>query len=284
MIYATSDLHYGISPIGDEAVRALASGLSGARPDDVLLVGGDISVDDEGIAECLELFRDFPGHKLAIAGNHDVWMVSDDARDDSWKRYCRLPSIFSSAGFHPLEEEPIVIGGVGFAGSMGWYDGTFRDHDIGVPDEAYVAMIYPETGAKWSDVDFVRWSYSDREITEFLVERLAEQLERLTTVPEIVVLLHHLPTKRLLVHPRSTVPREWRFLNAFLGSERFGELLERHDRVRQVFCGHLHLRRAARLGRIDVDTVGSGYERKILLAYDGRQITARTFEAGCIET
>jgi 3',5'-cyclic AMP phosphodiesterase CpdA len=264
-------------PDGDAATRRLAAHLNGARSHDVLLLAGDLGVSDETIAECLALFRHFPGHKLAIPGNHDVW-VPHDAAIDSRERHAGLPQLFRDAGFHPLEEGPLTIDGVGFAGCMGWYDYTFRDPSLGYPDDCYVSKCEPGgTEPVWGDAGHVRWPWSDVEVTAREVARLDAHLQQLTGAREVIVVTHHLLTSRLLFHPRVLVPKFWRFANAFLGSERMGEVIARYPNVRLAICGHIHEAREVTIGTQRFASVGGDYSRKALCSYDGKDIKRQWF-------
>lgn len=277
MIFATSDLHFGMRPDGDAATRRLAAHLRGARSTDVLLLVGDLGVGDETIAECLALFLDFPGAKLAIPGNHDVW-VPADAPIDSRERRARLPRLFRDAGFHPLEEGPIVIGGIGFAGCMGWYDYSFRDESLGYSLTCYETKCEPEsTEPVWGDAEYVRWPWSDGEVAAREAARLGQHLQHLSDAREVIVVTHHLPTSRLLFHPRALVPKFWRFANAFLGSERLGVTIAKYPNVRLALCGHIHEPREAAVGHQHFATVGGDYGRKALLSYDGSRIKRQWF-------
>ncbi|MGQ9631583.1 MAG: metallophosphoesterase, partial [bacterium] len=93
-ILATSDLHY---PRHKDEVSHLAQAVneSGA---DAFILGGDISAfSDELYREVLGMFLGFQGLKLAVAGNHDLWV-----RDgNSLRRYREdLRALLQEAGFH----------------------------------------------------------------------------------------------------------------------------------------------------------------------------------------
>lgn len=274
MIYCISDLHYGSSEAGDRAVRALATRLVCESTEaDILLVGGDIASDDDAINACLSLFKPFAGTRAAIAGNHDVWV---EAGRSSWDRYERLPGIFRKAGFHALEEEPLRIGSLGIVGAMGWYDGSFRE-DIGVPDASYERKFDPTLGIGWGDGSFVHWQYSDQEMTGLQAERLERQLETVRGCDRVIALVHHLPTKRLLFHPRWLVPRQWRFANAYLGADRFSEVINRYRNVCHIVNGHIHMSRSVIVGGQRYSSIGGDYENKQLLLLDGDRTARRTF-------
>jgi len=269
-VFFISDLHYGVSLKGDAAVRLQADGISDVgRKDDVLIIGGDIAVDDAMIGGCLKLFRRFRGTRFAIPGNHDIWV---DPGDDSADRFNRLTTVFEKHGFIRLDNRPYLIGRTAFVGNMGWYDYSFRD-DIGVDEEAYRLKSYPgRISISWADKQYVRWQYDDQEVTERLVVRLREDLEVAAGLADrIIVAMHHLPVKRLLVHPRWLVPKHWRFANAFLGSERFGaEILRHKDKVESVFCGHVHHHARAVVEGVEFVSNGGDYnEKSLLLQEDG---------------
>lgn len=273
--FCVSDLHFGHDDWGDRSIDALARHVRLAGgPDDVLIAIGDHAVDDQGIITCLSKFHGFRGKTLAVAGNHDVWVGSDG---DSWLRYLGLADVFKEAGFRPLEVEPVVIGDTAFVGSMGWYDYSFRDPlDIGI--DAYRAKTYPgDSVPSWNDATYVRWRATDPQMTEWMAERLSRHLDLVADASRIVVAIHHVPTKRLLMHPRCFVPRRWRFANAFLGSERFREVISRHGNVRSVVNGHIHLARTVSVGGTAYASIGGGYDAKQLLVAEGRAIKRLTF-------
>ncbi len=253
--------------IGDQAVQRLARRLRLVEVGSVLLIGGDIAVNDVDVAECLDLFRGFPGPRLAIAGNHDVWV---EPGHSSWDRYRRLSDIFRRADVHPLEDEPVTINGLGIVGSLGWYDGTFRDAALGIPEDAYRTKISPyPNGGMWGDAMYVHWGMDDLAMVAWQLERLERHLKSLENAKNVLVLMHHVPTKKLLVRPRFLVPKRWRFLNAFLGSERFAQLLGRFSNVRAVINGHIHRADTTAINGIRFASIGGDYDVKQIVTWDG---------------
>ncbi|HTK05287.1 MAG TPA: metallophosphoesterase [Candidatus Eisenbacteria bacterium] len=268
-MFFASDLHYGVDGEGNAAVRSLAAHLRSpgtAAKEDVLILVGDIATNDDTLRACLALFSGFRGRKFAVAGNHDVWIEEDLS---SWTRYRRLSAIFRAAGFHPLEDEPVVIDGIGIAGSLGWYDYSFRDEDLGIDMEAYRTKTPPgQDFPCWNDAHLVRWGMPDEDVTTWQAERLERHLASLEGCREKVLAIHHVPTKRLLFHPRCLVPMGTRFANAFLGSERFGEIASLHG-VSLVVNGHIHMAGDARIGKTSFKSIGGGYRSKQLIVRDG---------------
>lgn len=275
-VYATSDLHYGHSMKGDRAVCALAKHLSRVgQENDQLLIGGDLAVDDGSILECLNLFKSFPGSRMAVAGNHDIWVNPDEKRN-SWERYEGLSDIFRTANFHSLEDAPLCIGDRAFVGTIGWYDYSFMD-DIGVSLEDYERKESERVRGGWRDAKYVRLPFDDNAMTEKMVNRLLAQLESVRGAREVIVLTHHLVTKKLLFHPRWLVPMRWRFMNAFLGSSSIGRVITRFGNVRRVICGHLHFHKTVRENDVEITSVGGDYEAKMLLAIDGYSVQSSVF-------
>ncbi|MGQ9630724.1 MAG: hypothetical protein ACUVXI_10485, partial [bacterium] len=183
-------------------------------------------------------------------------------------------------GFHYLDGHPLVHDGVGFVGSIGWYDYSFRELDPPFAEDTEILRIGPKReleGISWSDLTdadyarkelfyfyrgngmrvrwndrlYVRWNLSDE---EFLEENLAELEGHIEGIyPEvrsIVAILHHLPFEEEII--RKPQDPGWTFCNAFMGSSKLGELLLRYEKVRHVLVGHAHRRNHLAMGHIDV--------------------------------
>ena len=258
-IVITADLHYGMRADGDESTRALAKKLCERGGDVLMLAGDNASLPISNFIECLQLFKDFPGRKLLVSGNHDLW-VEENAPFDSCDMYSViLPEIYTQCGFHCLDVEPVVIDGIGFVGTTGWYDYTFREPSLDVPMETYEKKVLDD-GTIWMDVRYVRWKYSDAEFTELTLAKLREHLATIEPKCETMVgLLHHLPFANMVTRKPS---RAWSFANAFMGSEKFGRELLKHPKVRHVYCGHTHSRGEFENGHIKCINVGSNYHHK----------------------
>jgi predicted phosphohydrolase len=279
-IIITADLHYNVKR-SREPARHMIERIKGARPDVVALVGDTAGHDLSVLSECLRLFADYNGHKLFVAGNHELWSHAGD----SWERYERhLPDAAREAGFHYLDESPLIVDDIAFVGSVGWYDYSFRYEDLGVPLRFYEAKVGPgaaerltecrhlladsddvpeaarHISARWMDGPNVKLPFSDPEFTDLLVERLDHHLTGLPDrVSEVVALIHHLPFADLI---RRRGDPSWDFAAAFLGSPRFGEVLLRHPRVAHAYCGHSHQRARIRKGGLECINVGATYRDK----------------------
>jgi len=280
-IVVTADLHYNIAR-SRRPTQRLAEELCGLRAD-ALLILGDVGGHDPAIvSECLRLFEGFPGRRYFVAGNHELWTAPGG---DALARLEReLPEAVRQAGFHPLDVEPAVIGHVGLAGSVGWYDYSFRDHRLDIPLRFYRDKIAPgaaartpgfehllagaadvppqalQIGTRWMDGAHVRLPMSDEEFCGRLCARLDRHLAQLAPQCDtIVVGLHHVPFAELV--PAQQRPN-WAFASAFLGSAALGETLLRHPKVRHVFCGHTHAFGIVRRRGLVCTSVGCTYLAK----------------------
>ncbi|MFW6062405.1 MAG: metallophosphoesterase [Planctomycetota bacterium] len=282
-ILVTADLHYNIGRSRQPAEQ-LARRVAGEGGDALVLVGDTAGADLRAMREALQLFADFPGRRLLVPGNHCLWCQPGQ---DSLERYERvLPELAAEEGFSLLDHEPVVLGGVGLVGSVGWYDYSFRDPALGIPLEFYRAKLSPgaaryygrrdlidrhadavtdeqmRIGARWMDVEHIRLPMSDEAFAEHLTRRLTAQLKEMTLrTRQIAVFLHHLPFEELLPHNR---PAKFRFAGAFLGARRMGEALRRFAAVSHVYCGHSHWRARKRVGHMHAINVGSTYTDKHL--------------------
>lgn len=274
----TADLHYNISRSQGPS-RRLAGKICKLRADGLLVLGDVGGRDLQIVREALRLFEAFEGCKYFVAGNHDIWA---NPGEDSFDRYRRvLPDLCREVGFHPLDVEPAILGGIGLAGSIGWYDYSFRAEELGVPLRFYEAKISPgaasrlpgyeqllvetsdisdlamEAGTRWMDGQHVRMEMSDLEFCEHLVRRLAAHLDQLSAECEsIVVGMHHLPFRQMV--PINHRPG-WAFARAYLGADRFGRLLLKYPKVKYVYSGHTHRVMHTTCGHIRCVDVGSTY-------------------------
>ena len=230
---------------------------------DVLLLAGDVGsgvIDD--FPRCLALFSGFAGTRLLVPGNHDLW-TNDGDSEEIYRE--TLPALSAEAGFHMLDTGPFVTGRTAFIGNIGWYDYSFRDLALGF-DIADYRRKYRRGVGRYNDGVFVQWGRDDAEFTEICLARLREDYERVAgRVDRCVVLLHHLPFAELLYE--SDNPSH-RFCLAFMGSERFGELLTEMPKARLCVSGHRHGRAVCRKGGLDAYVVGSEYGLKRLLEID----------------
>ena len=255
----TSDIH--IDKNGDVALTALAERVSALRPD-VLLVSGDIATSPAIYLQTVLTLKSVAPELLLVAGNHDVWTTPDAALRglDSFVRLEKiLPALAREAGARLLDEAPVEIGGIGFVGSLGWYDLSTRERLLDVPDSAYHAGEWG--GLRWMDHHYANWYQEGHRldcvaVAGLLRARLAQHLAGMTT-RRIVAATHMLAFSEQIhrkPHPG------WSFVNAFMGSDALGELLRADPRVALHIAGHTHLPSDVRIGRLRAVVSPLGYK------------------------
>jgi hypothetical protein len=279
-----ADLHYN-HPHSRKLAEDLIDRMN-AVGGDVLLVIGDTAVGDgDHFEKCLSRFN-FAGPKLVVPGNHELWTNGADS-------YAllneELPRRAKAIGWHWLMDSPVVIGEIGFVGSLGWYDYSFAQSDLGIPRRFYERKISPgvaeresqyadllkdisdvpivmrEFCARWNDGVHVKLGRSDEQFLAELLAKLERQLREVASVPTVIAAIHCLPFKELLPPPHSA---QWDFAKAYLGSGKIGELLLKFPNVKRVYCGHSHFPARSRIGGIEAINIGSGYRAKFYRADD----------------
>jgi predicted phosphohydrolase len=280
-IIVTADLHYDIARSRAPAIET-ADRICQLEADALLVLGDAAGADIAILSEALHLFDRFPGRKFFVAGNHDIWTRPGE---DSLRRLeTELPECCRDANFHLLDDQPALLDGVALAGTMGWYDYSFRPAHLKIPLRFYEAKIAPgaaarvadyahlltdrsdvptsamQLGARWMDGVHVRLPMDDVSFCRRLCDRLGEHLTWASRQTDrIVVGLHHLPFQALV--PRQEKPN-WAFAGAYLGSEMFGRELLRYPKVRHAFCGHSHYPGSVCCRHVECTNVGSTYQTK----------------------
>ena len=146
-LLVTADLHYNHArsrPLADELIACM-----NAAGGDVLLVVGDTATHDgDALERCLSRFT-FAGPKLFVAGNHELWTLGPDSRAVFEEE---LPRRTRALGWHWLQTQPFVSGGVAVVGSVGWYDYSFANPALGIPTRFYQRKASPGAAARLSEM------------------------------------------------------------------------------------------------------------------------------------
>jgi predicted phosphohydrolase len=278
-VLLTADVHYN-HPRSKPLARDLIDQMNQVGGDVLVVVGDTAVADGDSLEQCL-LLVDFKGPKLIIAGNPELWTRSGE----SYAIYTtQLPARVRALGWHWLEADPFVAGDIAIVGSVGWYDYSFAQANLGIPLRFYRRKVSPgaaarlseeyaelltDTGdvpahameivARWNDGGHVTLGRSDEEVLDELLARLDQQLASLAHAKTIVAAIHHLPFKELL--PPSHMA-QWDFAKAYLGSDALGKCLISYPNVRHAYCGHSHFPCEATIGHVHAINIGSGYRIK----------------------
>jgi 3',5'-cyclic AMP phosphodiesterase CpdA len=261
-IFLASDLHVD-TPGNAPVVEALAALAREDRPD-VVVIAGDVCNGTRKLAATLQRFAEAAPHRIYVAGNHELWATEDGEPRARERLFREIPAIAAAAGFHALGTEPLVVGDVGFVGTMGWYDYSFADPRW---SRAEIATKKSE-GLEWMDARYVRWidpdgrPMPDPDVADLLLEGLRDQIEALADarLRTMVLVTHVLAFKSLV--PPVFVDGHLAFFRAFLGSSRLGEVALTEPRIETALAGHVHSVRAAQEGRIRALTCPLGYPRE----------------------
>jgi predicted phosphohydrolase len=255
----SSDLHMDVTIHHPPIVKRIAEIMADANPD-VVVLAGDVGNTLKTLETVLSLFNHIDAAKLFVPGNHDLWVELETGRgqgNDSGEKYASLvPALCERMGFVDLGQGPFYVGDVAFAGSVGWYDYSFADPRLKLSKKDYQRGSYEEH--LWWDTKMVSWcrfpraeegtGLSDEEICNFMVKKLDAHLtEAEKHVDRIVAVLHTCPFVELF--PRSDPPY---YLDAYTGSGKIGEVLQRHPKVEVCINGHKHLNGDWEIGGIRI--------------------------------
>jgi len=283
-LLVTADLHYNHAVSQPRAIE-LIDKMNQAGGDVLLLVGDTAVADGDWLEKCLSRFK-FSGPKLLVAGNHELWTKGTDS---AAIHASLLPARAAALGWKCIESDPFVAGDIVVVGSVGWYDYSFASPNLGIPHRFYQHKISPgaaehlglfpelfspseditetarQTMARWNDGKFVKLGRSDEQFLGELLRRLDLQLSAIPAHYTAICAIHHIPFRELLPPHRG---QQWDFARAYLGSDKIGQLLARHETIRRVFCGHSHWPVTAQIGNIHAVNVGSGYRAKTFWSGD----------------
>jgi predicted phosphohydrolase len=245
----TSDLHVDISQRNWELVPYMNEVLKIIDPD-VFVIAGDISPELGDLEYALDCFSGLRCLKLFIPGNQDIWVLSEEMQEkghDSYEKYYfYLPEVCRRNRFIPLWMEPVIFQGVGFIGSIGWYD---HAAGAGAKEVDFPTIYRYLVDSVWNDMRWACWSdismlvggnsaparRPDPEVAREFNLRLDQDIEAFnidTAVNEIVVVTHYPPFNQLAVEG---VP--------FPGSRDTGGILASHEKVSTSISGHIHDKR-----------------------------------------
>jgi 3',5'-cyclic AMP phosphodiesterase CpdA len=281
-IAITADLHWGHNRAGDEATQLMLKQLQ-SQPPELLLLGGDIGTN-EHFAECLQVFRDLPGRKALVPGNHDLWVATDDPRGDSWQVYQQhLPALCEEHGYHYLDHAPLILpeANLAIVGNINWYDYSWSLERMKaeVPNWQWHLKHKAFTRGRHNDGRFIRWPTDDVGFTRTVTGHFADHLAQASARVERVLVMTHHPAFRGISFPQADPVQGLDALlwQALSGNQTMETILEKHaGHIALIFSGHTHRGVEANLGRCRGFNIGGDYHFKRMLTID--------WPSGTIET
>lgn len=236
-IGVTSDIHTGFSTANNKIIKHLADAARHADLD-VFVICGDISPDIMSLSRTLSEFNHIGANckKLFVAGNHDIWLVGLNKNITSHDKYTLITAICKENGFHHLGDSPFVLGDMGFCGTIGWYDYSYKRDKYSIPERSYMRKTF--AGSVWNDVNYARWDTSDPEVAKRFEKELQEQIDSIKDqVLRIIIATHHVPFRECVIY-RDSLP--WDFFSAFMGSVGLGDICFKEPMVTHALFGHTH--------------------------------------------
>ena len=254
-IGVTSDLHTDVTPLNKQILPHIVEAAENAALD-VFILAGDLSPNLFELAKTLIAFTESNLNcpKLFVPGNHDIW-VSEHPDITSEQKYDTITIVCRECDFHPLDATPFVKNGVGFCGTIGWYDYSFRHNKYKFSEETYASKQL--LGSVWNDSNYAKWDGTDPEIARRFENKLRRQIRSIKdSVSQIIVTTHHVPFQEC-VRSRDKLP--WDFFNAYMGSQGLGNLCLEEQLVTHALFGHTHAPIRQQVGNVTAICSPIGY-------------------------
>lgn len=226
-----SDIHIDLNfTESDEITPAICRSIKD-KSLDLIIIAGDVASDYKLVLSSLEEIEKQTNIPcLYVPGNHDIW-IENYPEKNSWEIYELLKSFPHNLSNGPFEinKDWVVVG------DLGWYDFSFGDKKYTFKD--FSQMKYEER--VWQDSIKAVWDRSTLEMHRYFLDKLEKQLIKYQN-KKIILVTHVLPILNFTVQPPSPM---WEYMNAFLGSSEYGELILKYPNVKYAVSGHVHYRK-----------------------------------------
>ena len=192
--------------------------------------GGDLFNDFSQTRKYMyQLEHQLTGHAYYILGNHDMLNHADYATVE----HLTDPQYLHHRWIDIPQTDWRIIG------NNGWYDYSFSTY-----------ANDPERVAKWKKVYWLDSSIdqpmSDLERMRLVDDQISKDLEQAALDRKRVILVTHFAPRHELLNKKPSfvdTPRKnyfYQMINAMMGSDQLGELLESYQNVQMVMYVHLH--------------------------------------------
>jgi len=249
-LYAISDLHVGYDK-NWQALQAITP-----RPEDWLIVAGDVGETFEQLRDVFGLLRPRFAKVIWVPGNHELWThPTCENSDRGVARYQALVELMRGLGVLTPEDAfehfaddlvvcPLFVG----------FDYSFSPEGS-TPDEA---RAWARQAGIVSMDERLLHPDPHPTLSAWCKARLAHTRERLDALPDDVdtVLIHHWPLRQDLVRLPEKVER----FSPWCGTRETEDWHLRY-RARVVVNGHLHMRATDWRDHVRFEEVAIGYPR-----------------------
>jgi len=234
-----SDIHVDMNNTGKEDVTSAVCRTIETEKIDLFICAGDVADDFRLTIKTMDAIRSRTGRRsLFVPGNHDIWVEYHPEMNSR--------QIYEALGELPdnLSSEPASLAGDWIAiGDLGWYDYSFGGPEYS--KEEFDRMRFGDR--VWQDGIKAVWNRDTVEQHRHFYDKLKRQLEEHSD-KQIIFVTHVLPISDFTVLQPN---EEWNYLNAFLGSAAYGDLIRRHSNVKYAISGHVHYRKKKRIGETE---------------------------------
>lgn len=219
-----SDLHVDINGLEESLLNRLREFLL-EQGITHLHLGGDTANTHQGTLRAVAFFQEkipttfhWGNHEMVdLVGESEIEAFSDDS--------------FLNFRTKELSNNTLLLG------VNGWYDYRYSDSD----DEQEIRRL---KDLFWYDRKITRFD-SDPAVSESINQRLEKTLLQIPKEKKIILSTHFVPKREFIIQQEGEHLR-WNQLNAFLGSESFGGVIDRFPQVTDVIFGHTHRRFASK--------------------------------------
>ncbi len=232
-----SDIHVDLNYQENHEVEKSLIKIIKKQNIDVMLIAGDITNNYKKTVDIIEIIQEESGARcLFVPGNHDVWNAQC-LQMNTW-------DIYESLLVHPgnIAQGPVKLSNEWVVlGDIGWYDFSFGAPEIGIAEFERMEV----EGRTWQDKIYTSWGAEKTlAVHKYFYNKLKATLEE-NKGKNIIYMSHVVPHDDFIVPQPNKM---WRYLNAFLGSREYGELIINYN-VRYAIFGHVHYRKQKHIGQ-----------------------------------
>lgn len=236
-----TDLHADINHLGESELTKLFELLQEYGATRLHFAGDTANKIDQTLA-INHFFRSRGLPTTFNLGNHEMGNVKGEQMIEHYP-----DSHFLNLRYVPLNQQTVLLG------FNGWYDYGFSE----LRDPQQIRSI---KNIYWFDRIIERFS-DDQTVDKAILSQLHTVLDDLEQKKyQIILATHFVPKEEFIVHLNGKY-QIWNKLNAFLGSQGLGELLDQYSNIQQVVFGHTHRRFA------DQKIQGTTYSCRLLGYY-----------------